>query len=136
MKTTTIVAAIAFAFTATAFGQQKDSSGWIALFDGKTLDGWEKKGGTADYKIEDGAIVGTTVDRSPNTFLCKGPFSDFELQFDVLCDKPLNSGVQIRSHTYEKTRRWNRRRDRFARRAKSMAINVRFRKPSWAVRTN
>ena len=47
-------------------------------------------------------IVGTTVEGSPNTFLCKGPFGDFELEFDVLCDKPLNSGVQIRSHVYEK----------------------------------
>src|SRR5689334_21835311 len=75
---------------------------WISLFDGKSLDGWEKKGGNAEYKAEDGMIVGTTVARSPNTFLCKGPFSDFILEFDVLCDKPLNSGVQIRSHTYEK----------------------------------
>jgi len=75
---------------------------WISLFDGKSLDGWERKGGTAEYKVEDGMIVGTTVARSPNTFLCKGPFSDFVLEFDVLCDKALNSGVQIRSHIYEK----------------------------------
>src|SRR5262245_13818755 len=75
---------------------------WLSLFDGKSLDGWERKGGTAEYTVEDGMIVGTTVARSPNTFLCKGPFSDFVLEFDVLCDKALNSGVQIRSHTYEK----------------------------------
>ena len=74
---------------------------WVSLFDGKSLDGWENKGGEAEYKVEDGCIVGTTVKGSPNTFLCKGPFSDFVLEFDVLCDKPLNSGVQIRSHTYE-----------------------------------
>ena len=74
---------------------------WIHLFDGKTIDGWTVRGGTATYKVEDGTIVGTTVEGSPNTFLCKGPFSDFELEFDVLCDKPLNSGVQIRSHVYE-----------------------------------
>src|SRR5207248_177444 len=75
---------------------------WLSLFDGKSLDGWERKGGTAEYKVEDDMIVGTTVARSPNTFLCKGPFGDFDLEFDVLSDKPLNSGVQIRSHTYEK----------------------------------
>ena len=75
---------------------------WISLFDGKSLDGWEIKEGKASYTVEDGMIVGTTVAKSPNTFLCKGPFSDFVLEFDVLCDKPLNSGVQIRSHTYEK----------------------------------
>ena len=78
-----------------------DAQGWIALFDGKTLDGWTVRGGKAEYRVEDGAIVGKTVDGSPNTFLCKGPFSDFELEFEVLCDDELNSGVQIRSHVYK-----------------------------------
>jgi hypothetical protein len=75
---------------------------WISLFDGTSLSGWEVKGGKAEYKIEDGCIVGTTVKGTPNTFLCRGPYSDFVLEFDVRCDKPLNSGVQIRSHTYER----------------------------------
>src|SRR5438128_1041 len=78
------------------------ADGWQPLFDGKTLDGWEVKGGTAKYKAEDGMIVGATTEGSLNTFLCKGPQSDFELELDVLCDKPLNSGIQIRSHVYEK----------------------------------
>lgn len=78
------------------------ADGWESLFDGKSLDGWQVKGGRATYKVEDGMIVGTTTEGSPNTFLCKGPFSDFELELDVLCDKPLNSGIQIRSHVYEK----------------------------------
>src|SRR5579871_3320467 len=74
---------------------------WTNLFNGKTLDGWEVKGGTATYKAQEGMIVGTTTEGSKNTFLCKGPLGDFELQLDVLCDKPLNSGIQIRSHVYE-----------------------------------
>ena len=53
---------------------------WISLFDGKTLDGWTVKGGKATYKVENGMIVGTTVEGSPNTFLCRGPYSDFELK--------------------------------------------------------
>jgi hypothetical protein len=75
---------------------------WVALFDGKTIEGWTKQGGYATYEAKDGMIVGTTADGSRNTFLCKGPFSDFILDFEVLCDKDLNSGVQIRSHVYEK----------------------------------
>ena len=75
---------------------------WVASFDGKTLDGWTVRGGTAKYEIIEGTIVGTTVDGSPNTFLCRGPYGDFELEFDVLCDLKLNSGVQIRSHVDEK----------------------------------
>jgi hypothetical protein len=76
--------------------------GWISLFDGKTLDGWTVRGGKATYKVENGAIVGTTSDGGPNTFLCRGDYGDFVLEFEVLCDPPLNSGVQIRSHVYEK----------------------------------
>jgi hypothetical protein len=74
---------------------------WTSLFDGKTLDGWTVKGGKATYKVENGMIVGTTVEGSPNTFLCRGPYGDFELELDTLCDKALNSGIQIRSHVYE-----------------------------------
>ena len=71
--------------------------GWTDLFDGKTLDGWKVQGGTATYRVEDGMIIGKTTDGSPNTFLCKGPYADFELVVDVLCDPLLNSGIQIRS---------------------------------------
>jgi len=53
--------------------------------------------GTATYKAENGVLTGTTVDGSPNTFLVKGPFKDFELQFEVKVDDALNSGVQVRS---------------------------------------
>jgi hypothetical protein len=71
-----------------------------SLFDGKTLDGWKVQSGFATYKVEDGAIIGTTALASPNTFLVyKDEFADFELEFDVkLLNKELNSGVQIRSH--------------------------------------
>jgi hypothetical protein len=76
--------------------------GWVSLFDGKTLDGWKVNGGFASYKVEDGSIVGTTVEGSPNTFLCKGDFQDFALELEVKCDPSLNSGIQIRSHVYSK----------------------------------
>ncbi|MCX6901298.1 MAG: DUF1080 domain-containing protein [Verrucomicrobia bacterium] len=73
------------------------------IFDGKTLDGWAPKGGTAEYRAEDGCIVGKTVEGSPNTFLCTTrDYADFVLEFDVKCDVELNSGCQIRSHVYEK----------------------------------
>ena len=70
-----------------------------SLFDGKTLDGWKIQSGFATYEVEDGAIIGTTAQDSPNTFLVfKDEFADFELEFDVkLPSKELNSGVQIRS---------------------------------------
>ncbi len=79
------------------------SAGFVSLFDGKNLDNWVVKGGTAKYTIEKDMIVGTTVAGSKNTFLStKRDYADFELELDVLCDKELNSGMQIRSHVYEK----------------------------------
>lgn len=76
---------------------------WQELFDGKSLDGWEARGGDAKYHVEDGVIVGTTVKGSPNTFLCtKKEYGDFELELEFKCDPELNSGIQIRSHAYEK----------------------------------
>ena len=77
-----------------------DEEGWTPLFDGKSLDGWAVRGGNAEYQVEDGAIVGTTVAGSPNTFLCKGDYKDFVLEVEVRCDPRLNSGVQVRSHVY------------------------------------
>ncbi|MCO6046751.1 DUF1080 domain-containing protein [Aeoliella sp. ICT_H6.2] len=73
---------------------------WTSMFNGKTLEGWTLKNGTAKYSVEDDAIVGRTNPGSPNSFLCSVvPYGDFELEFDVKVDNPLNSGVQIRSKT-------------------------------------
>ncbi|MDQ2718872.1 MAG: DUF1080 domain-containing protein [Bacteroidota bacterium] len=79
---------------------QENNRGWQSLFDGKTLSGWKKLAGTADYKVENGAIVGTTVVNSGNTFLVtKKEFDDFVLEMDVkINDTTSNSGVQMRSH--------------------------------------
>lgn len=72
------------------------------LFDGKTLDGWQECNGNAKFEVFDGAIVGTTVKGSPNSFLCTTrDYSNFTLELDVKNDPELNSGVQIRSHKYE-----------------------------------
>ncbi len=71
---------------------------WVDLFDGQTLEGWTVQSGWATYHIEDGAIVGTTAKGSPNTFLCTNEsYGDFILEFEVMCDPELNSGVQFRS---------------------------------------
>ena len=77
---------------------------WTPLFDGKTLEGFTQKNGTATYRVEDGAIVGKTNEGSPNSFLCTDKlYGDFELEFEVKVDNRLNSGVQIRSQTKDGT---------------------------------
>lgn len=86
------------AASVSTFVSMANAAEWTSLFNGKDIKGWEKKGGEASYKVEDGCIVGTTKPNTPNTFLCPPKsYSDFELTFEVKCDPALNSGVQIRS---------------------------------------
>jgi hypothetical protein len=96
MKTFQIL--IASAFLITACQVKSEDEKWISLFDGKSLEGWEIHSGTAAYEVDNGAILGTAVEGSPNTFLCtKKEYGDFILEFEVKNDPDLNSGVQIRS---------------------------------------
>src|SRR6059036_1612997 len=76
----------------------KADAGWVNLFNGKDLEGWEQHGGKAQYRAEGGEIVGTTVPNTPNSFLCtKKHYGDFILELDFKVDDKLNSGVQVRS---------------------------------------
>ncbi len=75
-----------------------DADGWISLFDGQHLDHFVQRNGQAPYTIEDGAIVGTAVKNTPNSFLCtKQTFGDFILELEFKVDSVLNSGIQFRS---------------------------------------
>ncbi len=78
---------------------------WENLFNGKDLAGWERLNGTADYRVINGEIVGTTQINSPNSFLATTrTFGDFILEYELKMDEGLNSGVQIRS---ESTKEYN-----------------------------
>lgn len=96
---------LGFAFLSTLAGilvvhSAETSDGWMPLFNGKNLDGWVQINGTASYTVEDGTILGKTAEGSPNSFLCTiAHYSDFELEFEVLVDTRLNSGVQFRSNS-------------------------------------
>jgi len=75
---------------------------WQNLFNGRDLNGWKQLGGVAKYTVEDGAIVGTSVKGTPNSFLCtEKMYKDFILEADVKIDAGLNSGIQIRSNSYK-----------------------------------
>ncbi|MBE7177966.1 MAG: DUF1080 domain-containing protein [Mucilaginibacter polytrichastri] len=83
--------------------QQPENSsekGFTDLFNGKNLDGWKVAGGDAQYAVEDGMIVGTTVLNTGNTFLItEKEYGDFVLEADLkIIDTAGNSGIQTRSH--------------------------------------
>lgn len=73
---------------------------WSDLFNGKDLTGWVQRGGIAKYTIEDGVIVGTSTNNTPNSFLCTSrDYGDFIFEYEFKVDPRLNSGVQIRSQS-------------------------------------
>ncbi|MDF1737723.1 MAG: DUF1080 domain-containing protein [Verrucomicrobiales bacterium] len=71
---------------------------WVELFNGKNLEGWTQRGGVAKYHVEDGVIVGTTVPKTPNSFLCSDKdYGNFILEVEYKVDPNLNCGIQFRS---------------------------------------
>jgi hypothetical protein len=98
----TLLAIIASAGCALAQSAEKiENTPWQQLFNGKDLTGWVQKAGEAKYFVEDGNIVGETVNEATrNSFLCtEKTFCDFVLELEFRVDAELNSGVQIRSET-------------------------------------
>jgi hypothetical protein len=74
---------------------------FVPLFDGKTLTGWEQHSGTAEYRVQDGAVVGKTVAGTGNSFMCTTKkYSDFILELEFKVDPSMNSGIQFRSNYY------------------------------------
>ncbi|MBZ9630867.1 DUF1080 domain-containing protein [Salegentibacter sp. LM13S] len=81
---------------------QKDDTPWTKLFDEESLDGWTKKGGDAEYRVENSAIIGTTAHNTPNTFLTTNKdYEDFILELDFKVHPSMNSGIQIRSNSFD-----------------------------------
>jgi len=70
---------------------------WTNLI-GDDLSNWEIKEGIAEFDINDGIISGTSLLKSPSTYLGTKKFYDnFILEFEVYVQAGLNSGVQFRS---------------------------------------
>ena len=83
----------------TAVAKKVEPTGYVSLFDGKTLSGWS---GLPDHwKVGEGSIIGYTTKDNPiknNTFLVwtNGVVDNFELHFRYRIFHG-NSGVQYRS---------------------------------------
>lgn len=74
--------------------QAEVAEGWIRLFDGHTLFGWQVAG-DANWRVEDGSIV---VDDGEACLLCTSvPWQNFELVLEYKADAETNSGVFLRT---------------------------------------
>jgi hypothetical protein len=78
----------------------QNNDDWTNLFNGKNLKGWKVLNGAAEFKVENGEIVGISKLGTPNTFLAtQKEYGDFILEYETKIADGLNSGVQIRSHS-------------------------------------
>ena len=74
------------------------SAEWVSLFNGRDLTGWRQLGGTAPYAVVDGAIVGTPIPGTPNSFLVtEQEYGNFVFECEVRVEGAINSGLQFRS---------------------------------------
>jgi Domain of Unknown Function (DUF1080) len=72
------------------------SGGWIALFDGKSLDHWNRLG-EANWTIADGVVQADKKVGEGGAFLVsKNTYTDFELKVEFWVDAAANSGIFIR----------------------------------------
>lgn len=96
------LATLVIVLAAPACGRAQSETGkWVALFDGKTLQGWESwdRKGKADlaknWKVEDGAIYG--FGEVAHLFSERGDYRDFHLRAEIKIADKGNSGMYFRT---------------------------------------
>jgi hypothetical protein len=70
-----------------------DEAGFVALFDGKSLDGWQ--GSLSGYAVENGVLV-CKKEGGGNLFT-KKEYADFVLRFEFKLEAGANNGLGIRA---------------------------------------
>ncbi|QDU55089.1 3-keto-disaccharide hydrolase [Aeoliella mucimassa] len=88
----------------------KSEEGFVPIFDGKTLDGWD--GDSEIWKVEEESISGTTTKENPlkaNQFIIfKDEVDNFvlRLEFCIADEGVGNSGIQYRSKHHPEVGKW------------------------------
>jgi len=106
MKTIARLLSIPLLLAACAHGVNTGSSngGWMPLFDGQTLNGWQASENPGTFSVANGEIV---VHGPRAHLFYEGPvmnhdFRDFELKADVMTKPGANSGIFVRT-TFQPT---------------------------------
>ena len=75
------------------------TEGFTPMFNGKDLSGWTAKGGTCQFEVKDGKVVGTCVEGSDSTYLCtdKADYENFVFSCDIRWLVEGNTGVMFRA---------------------------------------
>jgi hypothetical protein len=90
---------VVFAAVLAAVGEEPKTGGeggWIQLLNGKDLEGWKPQG-DAQWKVEDGCLVGMPVNAKGGDIFTTKEWENFELRFTYKAVWPANSGVWFRT---------------------------------------
>ena len=102
--TTLLLALVLSAAASTAavaqLTEEMKKDGWVAAFNGTTLEGWKANGPDGGFKVENGAIVGIG---GMNHLYYMEELRNFELKIDVKINKGGNSGVYVKSQWQDNT---------------------------------
>lgn len=90
------ISLIVLIFVGSSLPAQEPTENWISLFDGKTLDGWEKVGkDTSHWEVVDGALTGTG---DPSMLVhTTSPYKNFKYRAEVKINDKGNSGLYFRT---------------------------------------
>jgi hypothetical protein len=77
---------------------QASQDGWVSLFDGRTLSGWEmvklRENSTSNWEVKDGALTGTG--QPSMLFSPKGGYKNFRIRAEIKINDKGNSGMYVR----------------------------------------
>lgn len=92
-------------FAATAFAP-KGKSGWVSLFDGKTMNDWKVGDNASTFRVDSGMIIvnGNTAHLFYNGPVNNHDFKNFEFKADVMTMPGSNSGIYF--HTQFQQGSW------------------------------
>lgn len=75
---------------------QGEEEGWVSLFDGKTMEGWEKVGGDKSvWEVKDDALCGSG--QASMVVCTKGPYKNFIFRAECKINDRGNSGLYFRT---------------------------------------
>ena len=96
MNTRALMSLAAMALFAAPIHAQDSQGKWVSLFDGKTMDGWEKVGNPKSvWEVKDGALAGSGP---ASMVVCtKGPYKNFRYRAEVKINDGGNSGMYFRT---------------------------------------
>ena len=92
MKRLCSIGMLVLALAAAGCAHQRDA-GWITLFDGTSLDHWNRVG-NANWRIVDGVLQ---ADRGEGYLVSKDSYRDLQVRAEFWVDETANSGIFIRT---------------------------------------